>query len=153
MPYWFDGNNLTGQSAEEARKDNKTREAFLRSLMSYRQSGHSRFLVYFDGDDPGRSSIPPGISIRYSAPESADAAIVRRLREIERPYEVIVVTNDHELSAGCRRAGASTLSWKQFLSKMQSRAAKAANGAGHRTEDTGPIDVEEWLNYFGLDKK
>jgi predicted RNA-binding protein with PIN domain len=153
MPYWFDGNNLMGQSAAAARKDRSTRREFLSALRDYRKSGSGRFFVFFDGDDPGLSAAPPGVSVRYSAPESADAVIIRRLREIQRPSEVIVVTNDHELSTRCRAEGAKTLNWQQFSSKKQSRITAVSRGTPpQRTEDHDPVDVDEWLNYFGLDE-
>ena len=86
--------------------------------------------------------------MRYSAPESADAAIVRRLKEIQNPSEVIVVTNDLELNRRCRNAGASAMSWPQFDSKMQSRSASRQRTQKHSQED---VDVEEWMRYFGLE--
>jgi predicted RNA-binding protein with PIN domain len=109
MPYWFDGNNLIGQSAAVSRKDRNTRKAFLETLSAYQKSGGGRFLVYFDGDDPADLSTPTGITVRYSAPESADIVILRRLKEIQRTSEVIVITNDLELASRCRHAGASSL--------------------------------------------
>ena len=126
MPYWFDGNNLIGQSAADARTDPGARRAFLSGLMSYRRSGGGKFTVYFDGDDPDRSAAPPGVAIRYSAPVSSDEAILRGLREARTPAEVIVVTNDRQLAIRCRNEGAAVLSWHQFTTKMQSRRAPHA---------------------------
>lgn len=149
MPYWFDGNNLIGQSAAVARKDRHTRIAFLSELALFRKSGGSRLLVYFDGEDPGDSTPPPGISVRYSAPESADAAIIRRLREIARPAEVTVVTNDLELLSQSRRAGAQSMNWRQFTARMQARPEAPSRSAQHSGDR---VDVDEWMRYFGLDK-
>jgi predicted RNA-binding protein with PIN domain len=149
MPYWLDGNNLIGQSVETAKADPSIRRAFLSSLSSYRKSGGGRFLVYFDGDDPNPAAPPPGVSIRYSAPLSTDEAIVRRLCEIRHPSEIIVVTNDRELMIRCRNAGAATMDWGRFRSKIKSRSARAPGR--HAAEEK--VDVEDWLHYFGLDKK
>jgi predicted RNA-binding protein with PIN domain len=148
MPYWFDGNNLIGQSAAAACKDSKTRRSFLSILSSYHKSGGGRFTVYFDGDDPSRTAAPPGVSVRFSAPLSTDEVFVRRLRDIQHPAEVIVVTNDRELMRRCRDLGASALTWRQFTSKMQSRSAPS------RTRNDSPdnVDVEDWLRYFGFNK-
>jgi predicted RNA-binding protein with PIN domain len=150
MPYWFDGNNLIGQSAAAAKADAQTRRAFLSTLCSYRKSGGGKFLVYFDGDDPHRASAPPGVTVRFSAPESTDAAILRRLQEIQHPSEVIVVTNDRELMVRCRNAGAAAIDWGQFLSKMKSRPAAQPRKPVDRHE---PVDVDDWMRYFGLDNK
>jgi predicted RNA-binding protein with PIN domain len=149
MPYWFDGNNLIGQSAATAKADRQTRRAFLSTLSSHHKSGGGKFLVYFDGDDPSRTSAPSGVAVRYSAPESTDAAILRRLNEIQHPSEVIVVTNDRELMTRCRNAGAAALDWRQFNSKMQSRPILQP----HKNNDLQEhVDVDDWLQYFGLDK-
>lgn len=148
MPYWLDGNNLIGQSAATAQADSRTRRAFLSSLSRYRRSGGGKFLVYFDGDDSDRLSPPRGVAVRYSAPLSADEAITRRLREIRHPSEVIVVSNDRGLISRCREAGAKTMNWGQFIGKMQSRPA-SSQAHGKFKE---PVDVEDWVEYFGLDK-
>ena len=106
---------------------------------------------------------PPGVTVRYSAPESADAAICRRLREIERPGEVIVVTNDCELSSRCRKAGANILDWSRFTLKMQARSAapprtvRQMPGRVHKKQRTdenasAAVDVDDWLRFFGMDE-
>jgi predicted RNA-binding protein with PIN domain len=148
MPYWFDGNNLIGQSAAAAKANPKIRQAFLATLSSYHSSRGGKFVVYFDGDDPGGSLSHPGVGIRFSAPLSTDDAILRRIKEIQHPTEVIVVTNDRELMAMSRDAGAAAIGWSEFESRM-----KAGSSRGRRkTEPQDIIDVEDWIKYFGLDK-
>jgi len=149
MPYWFDGNNLTGQSAAVSNLQPQVRIKFLSVLSAYRKAGGGRFLVYFDGDDTEHTMPPTGIRIRYSAPLSADDAIVHRLREINRPGEVIVVTNDQELRNRCRNSGAQVLDWHQFSLKMKSR--KISRDRNKDSEQ--PVDVDDWMNYFGIKKE
>ena len=145
MPYWFDGNNLIGLSASATRQQPDLLRAFLSKLAEYHRAGGGRFLVYFDGDDPGRSSPPPGVRALYAAPVSADDAIVERLRGIHHPAEVIVVTNDRQLQSRCRSAGAKVLGWQQFTAKMLSRMRQ--RGTDSRQE----VDVQEWMEYFGIE--
>jgi len=147
MPYWFDGNNLIGQSVAAARSDSQSRRAFLSTLHSYHRSGGGRFLVYFDGDDSDRSTMPPGVSVRYSSPLSTDEAILRRLKETVHPSEIIVVTNDRDLRSQCRNEGATVLTWQEFADKMRSR--RQQNNLINQPER---IDVDEWIRYFGLDE-
>jgi predicted RNA-binding protein with PIN domain len=149
MPYWFDGNNLIGQSAASSRTRPQVRQSFLSTLSAYYKSGGGRFLVYFDGDDPGRSMPPPGVRIRYSAPVSADDAIISRLHEIRHPGEVIIVSNDTALQNRCRNAGSKVMNWQQFISKMQSRKVRSSSGKDLQA----PVDVEDWMEYFGLNNK
>jgi len=173
MPYWFDANNLIRLSAAAARADRGARVAFLSTLSNWRKVGGGRFLVWFDGDDPADMQQPPGVPVRYSAPESADDAICRRLREIGQPGEVIVVTNDRELSSRCRNAGANVLDWNRFTQKMQARYSSPPSASqsqhkaqnirrqterAHRINQTpsdvsGTVDVDDWLRYFGIDGK
>jgi predicted RNA-binding protein with PIN domain len=148
MPYWFDGNNLIGRSAEAAKSDKGVRKAFLSTLSALHRSGGGRFLVYFDGDDPDRAANPPGVSVRFSAPNSADALILRRLREIQHPAEVVVVTNDRHLNTHCRNEGAKTMTWREFTEKMESRS----NIRPGKVRQEKPVDIEDWAEFFGLDK-
>ena len=171
MPYWFDGNNLIGLSAAAARADRPSREAFLSALSGWSGAGGGRFLVWFDGDDPADMRPPPGVIVRYSAPESADAVICRRLREIERPGEVVIVTNDHELTSCCRNIGAKVLDWNGFSLKMRARSAAPPRTARAASENSrlkrsgrvhqmhkasggasATVDVEDWLRFFGIDE-
>jgi rRNA-processing protein FCF1 len=148
MPYWFDGNNLIGRSAAAAKSDGAVRKAFLSELSSLHRTGGGRFLVYFDGDDPDRAASPPGVSVRYSAPHSADEAMLRRLRDMQHPSEVIIVTNDRQLMTRCRNEGAKTMTWQEFAMKMEARTAvRPKKGAQEK-----PVDVDEWISFFGLDK-
>ena len=147
MPYWFDGNNLIGQSAAAAKADPQVRRAFLSALTSYHRSGGGKFLVFFDGDDPDRSAAPPGVSIRHSAPLSADDAIVRRLREIRSASEITVVTNDRHLIFQCRNEGAIALTWSDFTQKMQSRRVPRSE----QYDRQEPVNVDEWMRYFGFE--
>ena len=144
MPYWFDGNDLIGQSTASSRARPQVRKSFLSTLSAYYKSGGGRFLVYFDGDDSDRSMPPPGIRIRYSAPLSADDAIIRSLHDIRRPGEVIVVSNDTALQNRCRNTGSKVMNWQQFSSKMKSR--KTHGKSKNAVEQ--PVDVEDWLDYF-----
>ena len=148
MPYWFDGNNLIGQSAAAARADPRTRAEFLSSLVACRRAGGGRFLVYFDGDDTARSASPPGVSVRYSAPETADEAILQRLRGMRNPSEIIVVTNDRGLAARCRAEGASVLTWSEFTARMQSRRARP-NSRSEPMEKVD-VDIDDWMKYFEI---
>ncbi len=150
MPYWLDGNNLIGQTVARAREDPATYKAFLAELSGFARSRGGRFIVFFDGDDHDRSPAPAGIQVRYSAPHSTDDAILLRLEALRSPAEVVVVTNDRSLSRRCRDTGAKTMDWPAFLSKMRrSKREKPPKGGAQ----DGDVNVDEWIRYFGLDKK
>jgi hypothetical protein len=146
MPYWFDGNNLIGQSAQRARSDPKTRRAFLQYLSDLAKSGGGRFTVFFDGDDPERAVPPRGVQVRYCAPLSADETLCRSVEANRTPAEIIVVSNDHELRIRCRDAGSKTLTWNEFTSRKRT---PASSDKRHREEK---VNVDEWIRYFGLNE-
>jgi len=147
MPYWFDGNNLIGQSAAAAREDPKTRRSFLSLLSSYATSRGGRFVVFFDGDDSGRALPPRGVRLRYSAPLSTDNAILRDAEGARSPAEIIVVTNDRGLAARCRSISVKTMDWRQFTTRMSS-GSEAHRKDAPKEEN---VDLNEWSRYFGID--
>jgi hypothetical protein len=146
MPYWFDGNNLIGQPTRKAQQDPQTRIEFLSLLSNLASSRGRRFLVFFDGDDPDRRMPPRGVQIRFSAPLSADEAILRRLREMQTPSEVIIVSNDSELRSRCQNAGAKIATWGEFTERAKPRT-KTGN---RRLVGEEPVKVNEWMDYFGF---
>ncbi len=109
MPYFFDGNNIIGLSAERARSDPQTRRAFLELLSRWSSSRAGRFIVFFDGDAPNRSMPPRGVRVRYSAPLPSDDAILREIEGSCLPSGIIVVTNDRSLGSRCRGAGTKVM--------------------------------------------
>jgi hypothetical protein len=147
MPYWFDGNNLIGQSASVSRADPKTRKSFLALLSGYATGRGGRFTVFFDGDDPDRSMPPRGVRVRYSAPHSTDDAILRQAEGNQAPAEIIVVTNDHGLAARCRTAGVKTMDWRRFTDKMGAKIQAPSK----TTQKDPDVNLEDWSRYFGLD--
>ena len=86
--------------------------------------------------------------MRYCAPNSADAEILLRLREVRSAADIIIVTNDRALATACRDLGAKTSSWEAFSRKNKSRAGTEPLPDAER----GNGDLEEWIHYFGLDK-
>jgi len=145
MPYWFDGNNLIGQSTARASADRETRRQFLSHLSTRFRSKGGRFLVYFDGDDPDRSMPPPGVKIRFSAPLSSDDAILRDIAAARNPADIIVVTNDRGLASRTKDFGAKSVTWAEF----DVRQKPAPDGRGASPE--AAVDVDEWMRYFGMD--
>ena len=147
MPYWFDGNNLTGQSAAVARQDRTTRKSFLELLGGYALARGGRFVVFFDGDDHNRCLPPRGVRVRYSAPLSADDAILRDVHGTSTRSEIIIVTNDQSLASSCRGLGVKTMDWRQFSAKMATSSGKPAKTIPREEK----IDLDDWSRYFGFD--
>lgn len=148
MPYWFDGNSLVGQPSALLRADRETRRAFLANLSLRTVARGGRFTVFFDGDDPDRSMPPKGIQVRYSAPRSADEAILHNLSGTRRPAEIIVVSNDHGLLSQCRAVGAQGMTWPEFENATRRRQPAHRGSIAKKEEE---VKIEEWARFFGLD--
>ena len=149
MPFFLDGNNLIGQSAEEARRKPAVRRAFLEQLSRYSRSHGGRFTVFFDGDAPGPAIPPPGVRVRFSAPLSTDEAILHSLSGAKEPAAIVVVTHDRRLSSRCRDAGAKVIDWSEFSARME-KTPRRSRDAPQKEER---VDLEEWARYFGVDPK
>ena len=147
MPYFFDGNNIIGLSAEAARSDRQTRRAFLELLSRHASSRGGRFIVFFDGDDPDRSMPPRGVRVRFSAPLTSDAAIIREIEGSPLPSEINVVTNDRSLAAQGKAAGARVMNWSEFTRKL-ARRTRPAPGSSQKEEQ---VNLKDWSDFFGLD--
>jgi hypothetical protein len=145
MPYWFDGNNLIGQSTARASSDRATRKSFLSYLSARFRTKGGRFLVYFDGDDPDRSMPPPGVKVRYSAPLSTDDAMLQDLAGTCNPGDVIVVTNDRGLANRSRNHGAKSITWQEFESRTM------PGPIDRKKAQDQPVDVDDWMRYFGIE--
>jgi predicted RNA-binding protein with PIN domain len=147
MPFFFDGNNLIGQSTEQVREHPSVRRAFLQALSQCAVARGGKFTVFFDGDETDRIVPPARLQVRYSAPLSCDEAILRGLAGSPTPAEITVVTNDRALRIRCRDAGAHTMDWREFAARMK---AGAEYPAGDREKEER-VDVREWSRYFGID--
>ncbi len=58
-----------------------------------------------------------------------------------------VVTNDGGLRSRCRDAGAKTMDWHEFTSRMK----RTSPVHGDRTEKEEPVSIDAWARYFGFD--
>ncbi len=148
MPYWFDGNSLVGKSSAALRTDRKTLRAFLNHLGDHVKMRGGRYIVFFDGEDPSGAMPPRGVRVRFSAPRSADDAILDGLEHARTPGEIIVVSNDRSLLSRCRAAGSRIMSWQEF-NRCAPIPTDAARELGSKEET---VEVEEWARYFGLDR-
>jgi predicted RNA-binding protein with PIN domain len=100
------------------------REAFLRLLESARPQGNNRLTVVFDsreglGDEMRRGSL----EVVFTAGETADEWIIRKVREAPNSRILAVVTDDQTLRRMIRGTGAQWLPTREFL-KLERRPSK-----------------------------
>ncbi|MDX1388762.1 MAG: NYN domain-containing protein [Acidobacteriota bacterium] len=135
MPLIVDGNNLLGE-----RRDDGARRLLVAEIARLAARERRRIVVVFDGPPPPHRFA--SVNTHFSGPgKSADTWILDFLREQTRPREWTVVTDDRQLGDRCRHLGARVERRRAFRERLATdRKAE---------KPTGPVDVEDWEDYFG----
>jgi predicted RNA-binding protein with PIN domain len=154
-----DGYNVVHRSPQlKPGPDRSLRESRdkLVNLLSWMMGGEpARFLVVFDGTEPGGRDERTGrVEVRFShLPEKADD-LIRRIVEAEtgKGGRVTVVTADLEVARHARAMGADVSLSDLFLASALGAAA-GADAAGVAVEPEKPAtlsksEVEEWARLF-----
>lgn len=84
----------------------------------------------------GTSRLASGVTVRHSGREPADALVERLV--IERPEGTLVVTDDRQLAAAVRRAGAASIGNAWLVGRL-ARARLSAPAAGRPLPPTAPL--------------
>lgn len=144
MPYFLDGNNLIGKARGSPRPSEDDRRALVSEVSERLRRTRARAVLFFDGPGDRRTSLG-SLSIREAGASGADEAILREIGRARAPGEIIVVTEDRDLSRRVRDAGAITLSPDEFWSRF-------GTGQEPSGRDDARVDVEDWLKYFEDEK-
>ena len=128
-------------------------EAARHTLLRRVEGRADRATVFFDARHHGRESGTSmrGIAVRYCGSREADAAILERVSNAHRASDLLVVTNDRELSGKCAQHGARVCRIDEFFSgpapkKRGRRRARGAQGPSPRRDAGPPMRPED----FGL---
>lgn len=141
MPRIIDGDNVLGTWPGKRRSDADRRE-LVRSIARWSHRERRRAVVVFDGPEP--PVPPPAHDVHYSGGgKSADDWIIEFVRRGTDPRGWVVVTNDRSLQDQCRHLGARVERCERF----RERLAQPDGGE----KPSGPVDVDEWLEFFGSD--
>jgi predicted RNA-binding protein with PIN domain len=144
MPYFLDGNNLIGKARGSRRPSEDDRQALVSEVSERLRRTRARAVLFFDGPG-GRGTSLGSLSIREAGAGGADEAILREIGRARAPGEIIVVTEDRDLSRRVRDAGAMTLSPDEFWRRF-------GTGQESSRRDDAKVDVEDWMKYFEDEK-
>lgn len=144
MPYFLDGNNLIGRARGSARPTEEDSAALIREVAARLRRSRASAVIFFDGPGGQRPSALGSLSVRYPRSGSADDAILGQIGASRAPAEIVVVTWDRELARRARDAGAKWLDPDAFWERFGARRGRVADEA-----EPPPVDVEDWMKYFG----
>ena len=123
----------------------------LEYLKRYRaRSGH-RLTVIFDAGltyHPAKSRKKGGITIQFAPHgKTADQLIKQRLRKVQNPQAMTVVSSDQAVQQAARQAQVRIVSSQQFAQELLDLSAPAAED--NRTHlKLSEDEVEAWLKIF-----
>ncbi len=145
MPYLLDGNNLIGIVRRTSRPSDADRSALIAEIAERLRATRARATIYFDGPPGERTASLGSLTVRVPAAGTADDAILGALGRMRTPAEAIVVTADRDLARRARDIGAKVWPPPEFFERF----GQAARGRAPGRDPAPPVDVEEWMRYFG----
>lgn len=154
MPYLIDGNNVIGATPIFDIHDAGAREKLSRLLSQYQKSKGNSIVVVYDGPPPDGSPTELSLGkmrIIYAGPKSdADSVIKNKIRDARSPDQWTVVSSDKQVYSYCKWAGAKAMNVRQFYEDLKWILESA--GEDLATKTMRKNDVDEWLDYFGIEE-
>jgi len=145
VPIAIDGSNLGG--ALGGRRGARDARAVVESLQPWVRSRKGRVVLVFDG--PARADVAERygpIEVRWSGAQSADAVLLR-LIAVD-PADWWVVTDDRQLAARCRDAGARSLPVGELLRRAETPHGGRGGNRAPRAKPDEQVDVAFWERFF-----
>ncbi len=152
MPFLIDGHNLIpkiGLRLDSLDDEQELIERLNRFCNLSRKTGLE---IYFDGAPEAQSgSRKIGLIKAHfiRAGQTADSAIVRRLRALGRSARNwSVVTSDRQIQAEARSLGAEVISSEQFAAQVLETLRTNPVSSPIKDPAISPAEVDEWLEIF-----
>lgn len=124
------------------------REALLRKIADRQPHGKNRITIIFDSREGlGDRTREEGMDIVYTAGETADDWIIKKVRQIPNPRVLVVVTDDQGLRRMVRGTGAKWVSTAEFWKSTEASPGKPDPSL--EREDRDAINEEmrkKWLD-------
>jgi predicted RNA-binding protein with PIN domain len=157
MKWLIDGHNLIGRMPDLRLDDPNDEEKLLGYLRRYRaRTGHILTVVF----DAGQGYHSPktqkrgGITVQFVSPgQTADQALIRRIRKVKNPQAVIVVTSDRAVEQVARQAGLRVTSSQEFAQQLLPLDSPLESDEEKRANiKLSSDEVDEWLALFNQRK-
>lgn len=157
MPILVDGHNLIGQipTIDMADPDDEAQLVMLLRRYAARRRGR-KVVVIFDGGVYGHPDNLSGymVEARFArSPRDADAELIRRIREVKRRDEWVVVSSDRAVAGEARARGLQVLSAQEFARRLAALDMPRASLREKRNDrPLSKAEIEEWMRVFGVEK-
>ncbi len=154
----IDGNNLLHTLREHAPIAAVGRETMVRLIERWGRTSGCEVTLIFDGPAPQgglhKQLSPEGLTVRFSAPKTADDLIVAMIRDEKDPTRLRVVTSDKAIrhAAGyrkCRCTDSVSFVSELFPTERDSHATQQL--PDEKPAEVQPDDAEQWKQAFGGD--
>ena len=124
------------------------RETLLRKIADQRPHGKNRITIIFDSREGlGDRARQDTMDIVYTAGETADDWIIKKVRQIQNPRVVVVVTNDQGLRRMVRGTGAKWVSTAEFWKSAEMPARKPSASLDNDTREAINEELrKKWLD-------
>ena len=150
VPIMIDGHNLVGRLSRLSLEDPDDEEMLVRMLQPYQARSGKKIIIVFDsGEGQTLSGIRQlgGIEAVFApSGSSADAIIIRRIRQSQNPASWLLITSDRELADKAARLGARIQSANDLAGQLEAQDDESPDW---RESPLSPEDVESWLALFG----
>ncbi len=155
---FIDGNNLLYAMHAHAPVPSVGRETLVRIVERWARQGDDDVTIIFDGPVPhgGLSAQMSSsrITVRFSAPKTADDVIVALVHRARLPDMVRVITGDTAIrrEARLRRCGhTEAVAFVRELFPPEGKHRPAAGITPEKPTELSPEEAQEWVDLFDVD--
>lgn len=157
MPILIDGHNLIGQLPGMSLADPDDEAQLVLLLRRYAAHRRGRkVVVIFDGGVYGHPDNLSGYGVeaRFAkSPADADGELIRRIRQVKRRDEWVVVSSDRAVAGEARSHGIPVVSSQEFARRLAAMdMPRASLNAKRNDRPLSKAEVEEWMRLFGVEE-
>ena len=154
----IDGNNLLHAMYAHAPLPTIGRETLVRLIERWAGNAHDDVTLVFDGPVPreglAKQMSSSRITVRFSAPATADDVIIASVQGAKDPGTIRVVSSDKAIQreAKYRRCRCTdVVSFVAELCPSKEKPGPAASVTEEKPDKVSPEETRAWLELFGYD--
>ena len=154
----IDGNNLLYAMHAHAPMPSVGRETMVKLIERWARKGSDDVTLVFDGPTPpgglGQQFSSSRITVRFSAPKTADDIIVALIHRAKDPGSIRAVSSDTAIRHEAHLRRCATTDSVAFVAELFGKAPlpqAAAASPEEKPVTESPEETQRWLDEFGID--